>query len=203
MSRRSIVVLSLFVPLLLVSWVAGADEFGMTLDAWFGWTSPLDDYYLTGELEPLDLSGVLAGSTGRIELRFGPDPWLVSFVVAGGGSYALTGGTHDVMRMVDLFIGAKAGISLLPVFQPHVLAGLMYSHYILMVPHHESNSATLLLYGFRLGAGIDARFFTFDIGNFDLALELTPEYILDVMFSDAVILVQEFRVRATMRFIER
>ena len=62
-----------------------------------------------------------AVSSGRLELRHGQEPWFASLVIAGGGSYALTGGTHDVMRMLDLSIGAKAGVSLLPVFQPHVL----------------------------------------------------------------------------------
>ena len=203
--RRCGVVLIILASSFLVPQASRADEFSLTLDAWFGWTSPLDDYYLTGDVEPLDLAGPISGSSVRMELQYDQEPWFASFVLSGGGSYTLTGGTHDVLRLFDLFVGAKGGISILRFLRPHALAGVMYSHYILLVPHHELNSAVLHLYGFRVGGGIDIRVvpLAFDFGRYTLALELGPEYVLDIMFSGTPILVQEFRGRATMRFIEK
>ncbi len=203
--RRYSVVFLILVSSLLVPHASCADEVGLTLDAWFGWTSPLDDYFLTGDVEPLDLAGPISGSSVRMELQYDQEPWFASFVLSGGGSYTLTGGTHDVLRLFDLFMGAKGGISILRFLRPHVLAGVMYSHYILLVPHHELNSAVLHLYGLRLGGGIDIRVVprALDLGRFYLELELGPEYVLDIMFSGTPILVQEFRGRATMRFIAK
>jgi hypothetical protein len=189
------------VSLLFVPQVSSADEFSVAVDAWGGWTSPLGDYTLTGEIDPLDLSGVISGASLGLEGRYDSGPWFLSFLLTGGGSYALTGGTHDVLRLFDAFLGAKAGVSLWSFLRPYVFAGGMYSHYTLLVPYHELNSAVLHLPGFRVGAGMDVRVVAFNVGGYDLALELGPEYVLDIMFSGTSILVHEVRGRAILRFI--
>ncbi|MBN2051132.1 MAG: hypothetical protein JW760_11840 [Spirochaetales bacterium] len=181
---------------------SGQDYTSVSAGGWYGWGTSLDDYFLSGSAEPLDLEGQCSGGNARLEAALPRGWYTLGLWLDYTGSYLLTGGEFDVLRRVDLSIGGTARVSAFRYAQPYVSLGLLYADYLLFVPHHPSNSPVLYLWGLRFAGGILSEIFSLDFQSFELAFQAGPEYVLEMLFSDTAIFLHEIRGRVglEMRF---
>jgi hypothetical protein len=176
------------------------DSGSVDLGAWYGWGASLGDYSLSGTGESLDLDGQLSGGAVRLNISLPKEWYEYRLWFDYTGSYMLTGGTYDVLRRMDLALGGTVAVPAFRYLQPFLSAALLYSDYLLFLPHHPVSSSGLHLLGLRFSAGVVSEILCVRFKSWAFGLTVGPEYVLELLFSGTPILLNEVRGRLGVEF---